>query len=83
MKLLYFAWVRTNIGKAGEELTPPPKVQNVEQLLNWLATLGPQYAAALDRRDVIKVAVNQEYVDPDAPVSANDEVALFPPVTGG
>jgi molybdopterin synthase sulfur carrier subunit len=83
MKLLYFAWVRTNIGKAGEELLPPPNVQNVEQLLNWLATLGPQYAAALDRREVIKVAVNQEYVDPDAPVSANDEVALFPPVTGG
>jgi len=75
--------VRTNIGKSGEELTPPPKVQNVEQLLNWLATLGPQYAAALDRREVIKVAVNQEYVDPDAPVSPNDEVALFPPVTGG
>lgn len=83
MKLLYFAWVRTNIGKAGEELSPPPQVQNVEQLLNWLATRGPNYAAALDRRNMIKVAVNQEYVDPEAPVSPNDEVALFPPVTGG
>ena len=83
MKLLYFAWVRTNIGKSGEELSPPPQVQNVEQLLNWLATRGPNYAAALDRRNIIKVAVNQEYVDPDAPVSADDEVALFPPVTGG
>ena len=83
MKLLYFAWVRTNIGKAGEELSPPAEVRNVEQLLNWLAARGPNYAAALDRRGMIKVAVNQEYVDADAPVSANDEIALFPPVTGG
>ena len=83
MKLLYFAWVRTNIGKAGEDLSPPADVRNVEQLLNWLAARGPNYAAALDRRGMIKVAVNQEYVDADAPVSANDEIALFPPVTGG
>jgi molybdopterin synthase sulfur carrier subunit len=83
MKLLYFAWVRTNIGKAEEDLSPPPQVRNVEQLLNWLAERGPNYAAALDRRNMIKVAVNQEYVDPDAPVAPGDEVALFPPVTGG
>lgn len=83
MKLLYFAWVRTNIGKAEEELTPPSQVQRVDQLLDWLATRGPNYAAALDRRNMIKVAVNQEYVEADAPVAANDEVALFPPVTGG
>lgn len=83
MKLLYFAWVRTNIGKAEEELSPPADVRNVEQLLNWLAGRGPNYAAALDRRGMIKVAVNQEYVEPDAPVGPSDEVALFPPVTGG
>jgi molybdopterin synthase sulfur carrier subunit len=83
MKLLYFAWVRTNIGKAEEELSPPAQVGNVAQLLDWLAARGPNYAAALDRRNMIKVAVNQEYVDADAPVAPGDEVALFPPVTGG
>ncbi len=83
MKLLYFAWVRTNIGKASEELDPPAQVTTVDQLLDWLATRGPNYAAALDRRNMIKVAVNQEYVDPGAAVAPGDEVALFPPVTGG
>ena len=83
MKLLYFAWVRTNIGKAEEELVAPAHVQTVEHLLDWLATLGPHYAAALDKRNVIKVAVNHEYVEQDHPVRADDEVALFPPVTGG
>jgi molybdopterin synthase sulfur carrier subunit len=83
MKLLYFAWVRTNIGKAEEEVAAPDHVQTVEDLLDWLATLGPHYAAALDRRNVVKVAVNHEYVEHDHPVRPDDEVALFPPVTGG
>ncbi|HNB26695.1 MAG TPA: molybdopterin converting factor subunit 1 [Alphaproteobacteria bacterium] len=83
MKLLYFAWVRTNIGKAEEELDPPAQVRTVDQLLNWLADRGPNYAAALDRRNMVKVAVNQEYVELTAPVAPGDEVALFPPVTGG
>ena len=83
MKLLYFAWVRTNIGKAEEEVAAPAHVQTVEDLLDWLATLGPHYAAALDRRNVVKVAVNHEYVEHDHPVRPDDEIALFPPVTGG
>lgn len=83
MKLLYFAWVRTNIGKAEEELVPPAQVKTVGQLLDWLATRGPNYAAALDRRNMVKVAVNQDYVDEAAPVAAGDEIAVFPPVTGG
>ena len=41
MKLLYFAWVRTNIGKAEEELVAPDHIQTVADLLDWLATLGP------------------------------------------
>jgi molybdopterin synthase sulfur carrier subunit len=61
----------------------PDHVQTVEGLLDWLATLGPQYAAALDRRNVIKVAINHEYVEHHHPVRPDDEIALFPPVTGG
>lgn len=83
MKLLYFAWVRTGIGLAQEDVTPPAEVKTVSQLLDWLGGRGPNYAAALERRAMIKVAINQEYVDPDAPVAPGDEVALFPPVTGG
>ena len=83
MKLLYFAWVRSKIGIAEEDATPPANVANVGQLLDWLSTRGPNYAAALKERKVVKVAVNQDYVGPDHPVKAGDEIALFPPVTGG
>jgi len=83
MKLLYFAWVKAKTGIGEEEIAPPAGVTNVAELLDWLAQRGPGYAAALSDRRVIRVAVNQEYVGPNHPVRSGDEVALFPPVTGG
>jgi molybdopterin synthase sulfur carrier subunit len=83
MKLLYFAWLRAKLGKGSEELVLPPSVTTVGALLDWLETLGPTYKSVLADRRVVRVAVNLEYVGPEHPVAAGDEVALFPPVTGG
>ena len=83
MKLLYFAWLKTKIGTAEEELTPPPEVATVAALLDWLAARGGGHAEALADRKALGVAVNQEYARPEDPVGPDDEVALFPPVTGG
>jgi molybdopterin synthase sulfur carrier subunit len=83
MKLLYFAWLKTKTGIAEEEVDPPPEVATVGDLLNWLKGRGPGYAEALADLQIVRVAVNQEYADSDHPVAVGDEVALFPPVTGG
>jgi sulfur-carrier protein len=83
MKLLYFAWIRAKIGMAEETVTLPSEVHDVGQLLDWLETRGANFAAALKERGVVKVAVNQEYVGKEHKLGAGDEVALFPPVTGG
>lgn len=83
MKILYFAWIRSKIGIAEEVVSLPANITNVGDLLNWLTMRGPQYAAALKERGVIKAAVNQEYVSLDHPIKSEDEVAFFPPVTGG
>jgi molybdopterin synthase sulfur carrier subunit len=83
MRLLYFAWLRTKTGIGQEEVDPPPEVRTVADLLAWLPTRGPGHAAALTNPGVVRVAVNQEYARPDHPLAAGDEVALFPPVTGG
>jgi molybdopterin synthase sulfur carrier subunit len=83
MKLLYFAWLRTRIGTGEETLTPPADVATVGALLAWLQTRGPGYAEALQDLSVVRVAVNQEFAQSDDPVKPGDEVALFPPVTGG
>jgi molybdopterin synthase sulfur carrier subunit len=83
MKLLYFAWIRAKIGMAEETVTVPAGIGTVADLLDWLVARGDNYAAALKERKVVKVAVNQEYVGADHPVTPGDEVALGPPVTGG
>ena len=83
MKLLYFAWLRARIGHAEEDLTLPETVRDVAGLLEWLRGRGGGYAEALRDPSVIRVAVNQEYAEPDHPLRDGDEVALFPPVTGG
>ena len=83
MKLLYFAWLRTKIGCGEEELEPPVEVATVEDLLRWLEGRGQGYADALARLDLVRVAVNQEFAAMDSAVGPDDEVALFPPVTGG
>ncbi|HEY5598084.1 MAG TPA: molybdopterin converting factor subunit 1 [Kiloniellales bacterium] len=83
MKLLYFAWLKAKTGVAEEEVTPPPEVATVADLLAWLATRGPGHAAALADLSALRVAVNQEYARPADAVRPGDEVALFPPVTGG
>ncbi len=83
MRVLYFAWLKTKMGLAEEEVDPPAEVTDVASLLDWLKGRGPTYAEALSDLSVVRVAVNQEYARLDAPVAKGDEVALFPPVTGG
>ena len=83
MTLLYFAWVREQIGRNSEEIALPADVQTVAALLDWLRSRGDGYAQALEDLSVIRVAVNQEFAAPDHAVADGDEIALFPPVTGG
>lgn len=83
MKLFYFAWLRARIGRGEEELALPPQVRDVAALLIYLQSRGGTYAEALSDLSVVRVAVNQDYVGRDHPVRDGDEIALFPPVTGG
>ncbi len=83
MKILYFAWLRQRTGLEAEEVEPPADVRDVAGLLDWLKTRGPGHAEALRDLSAIRVAVNQEFAAPDSPVAPGDEVAIFPPMTGG
>lgn len=83
MKILYFAWLRQKIGAGEEAVSPPPSVATVAALVDWLRAKSPAHAAAFANVKAVRVAINQEFADWTAPIAAGDEIAFFPPVTGG
>ncbi len=68
---------------AEEDIAPPPEVRDVAGLIAFLATRSPGHATAFADPRQLRAAVNQDFATPDAPVGPGDEVAFFPPVTGG
>lgn len=83
MKLLYFAWVRQKIGKSEETLALPAEVSTVRNLVDHLRARGGGYAEAFGDPLRLRAAANQEHVGFDALIGPDDEIAFFPPVTGG
>jgi sulfur-carrier protein len=83
MKIVYFAWLRDRVGVGEETVTPPHTVTDVNGLIEWLRGRSAGHESALADISVVRVAVNMEYVPHNHPVGENDEVAFFPPVTGG
>ena len=80
--LRFFASLRETLGVGEEQLELPAGINNLSELSDWLEKRGPLWKDALsDRR--LHIAVNQEIVKQDAAIRDGDEVAWFPPVTGG
>jgi molybdopterin synthase sulfur carrier subunit len=83
VKLLYFAWVREQTGIREETIELPQEIATISDLMTWLKARGPEFAAAFAESDVIRAAVDQTHVNHDARVAGANEIAFFPPVTGG
>jgi sulfur-carrier protein len=83
MKLRYFAWVRERVGKAEEDIEPPPGIATVGELVAWLAQKGSGYAYAFENPKVVRAAIDKSHVKPEARIAGAGEIAFFPPMTGG
>lgn len=84
IKILYFARLREALGTAGEELPPDTEVTTVKDIAALLSRRGGIWSEILGGEDgSVLVAVNQEMARPETSVKDGDEVAFFPPVTGG
>ena len=83
VKVLYFASVREKIGKDAEEVDLPAGVATVAALRSHLRGRGGNYENAFSEKALLRAAVNQDMVQASAAVKAGDEIAFFPPVTGG
>ena len=79
----YFASVKESLGKDTEVIELPADVSTVAGVRAHLKARGGAYAEVLADKRIVKAAVNQDMVPPTAGVKAGDEVAFFPPVTGG
>jgi molybdopterin synthase sulfur carrier subunit len=81
MKVLYFAWLRERIGASREDVETG--AATVMDLVAELRAREPRYEAAFADLASIRVAIDQELAEFDAPLAGAREVAFFPPVTGG
>ncbi len=83
MKAVYFAWVRERVGKAEEDLNPPPTVATIEDLVAWLSGRGENYAYAFEKPSMVRAAIDRVHARRNAPIVGAKEIAFFPPMTGG
>ena len=83
LTILYVAWLRERTGTSQESVILPAEVGTVGELIAWLATRSPGHASAFANRRTVRCAVNQDFAEPATRVGPGDEVAFFPPVTGG
>lgn len=81
--LLYFARLRESFGISSEQAAPPAEIANIGALLEWLRARGGAWQDELAPGKPVRVAVNQTMATVDTPLAEGDEIALFPPVTGG
>lgn len=78
----YFAWVRSRLDLAGETLEIDGAT-SIKAVMESLAARSDSHAAIFGQPETLRAAVNQEFAQADTPVNPGDEVAFFPPVTGG
>lgn len=83
IRVVFLARLREEFGRAVEDIALPAEVATVGALRAWLAARGEPWARELAPGRAVRIAVNHDVVDADAAVGSGDEIAFFPPVTGG
>ncbi len=83
IKILYFARIKEAVNYSTEELDLPSDISTVTALKNYLSQRGENWANLFSGKQVVRAAINHNLVDDLATIKTGDEVAFFPPVTGG
>lgn len=83
MVVKYFSWIKEHIGKSEEVIDLPIDITTIKELIIYLEDLNENYRLAFEKKNLIKIAINKSYSSLDDKIDNNDEIAFFPPVTGG
>tara|TARA_Y200000002_G_scaffold340168_1_gene310561 strand:- start:288 stop:533 length:246 start_codon:yes stop_codon:yes gene_type:complete len=81
MKIIYFAWIK-DITNFPEEFLDSNEIKNLDSLKKYIVSKYPDLKKHLDQ-EILRFAVNQEYIIENIDLKKNDEIAVFPPVSGG
>ena len=83
ISILYFARIKEAVNYSSESIDLPMDINTVTALKNYLALRGENWANLFNGKQVVRAAINHALVDDLAVINAGDEIAFFPPVTGG
>ena len=83
IKVLYFARIKEAVKYSTEDIDLPSDIKTIIALKNYLSKRGETWANLFNGKQVVRAAINHALVDDLAAINADDEVAFFPPVTGG
>ena len=83
MKILYFSWIKDGVGKNQEEITLDENIKTISDLIDFLIKIDQSYEKVLSDISSIRFSKNMNVVNIDENISNNDEIAFFPPMTGG
>ena len=83
MKILYFSWIKDGIGKSQEEINLNENIKTISELINFLISINDDYNKIFSDISSIRFSKNMNLVNIDESISNEDEIAFFPPMTGG
>ena len=83
MKVLYFSWIKDKLGKSYEEIQVSDNIKTINDLITLLKQNNENYEDVFKDTSSIKVSINMETAEFEDRIHDNDEVAFFPPMTGG
>ena len=83
MKILYFSWIKDKIGINEENIDIDQEVDTVKKLISFLRNKGENYNLALENTGIIRFSINMKNAKLDDKIKNADEIAFFPPMTGG
>ena len=83
MNILYFSWIKDKLDKTKENITIDENISSVAELITFLKSKDETYKEVFKDISSIRVSINMETANMEDPISINDEIAFFPPMTGG
>ena len=83
MKIIYFSWLKETLGTSEENVMPPASIKNIDNLIKWLSRKSMKHRKVFLKSKNIRCAINRQIVNKSSKIKNKDEIAFFPPFTGG